>query len=293
MNFVAYKRDLNSIRGTEIMRVFDFEYSCTGKKWRITVELKYDCKKRSYVKIKRCVGCSNTIWKVTDEQLVHHMGLPMYQAFYDVICYNKEPIDPCDFDYDLLGKVYADDTIEVAEIREHIRRYKTNDYLQLWREVKATLASAIVIISNFEWVDYQKESCKLTAHSKNMIEYLIYSLTFITKRGCGNSMFAQDILNYLQRHHTGCLYPNNVSINICMGVESIERIVRESQECTIETLFHDDFSWWHYFWATVLLCVIVLLLIWVLFKWVEYTGNQLVGQYYKPVTWREVPASSI
>lgn len=271
------------------MKVFDFEYNCSGQDWRICVDLRCDCHGHSYVKVKRCFGGSSTIWKVSDEKLVRHMGYPMYQAFYDVICYNKEYMDPCDFDKSLLGEVYADDMAEVAAIRDNIRRYKTNDYIRLWREVKASLASAIVIISNFEWINYQTESCKLSSHSKNVIEYLIYSLTFITKRGCGNSQFAQDILNYLQRHHTGCLYPDNVMVKICMGVEPVEKLVNSQQECRIEDLYHDDYDWWYYLVAAILLMVVGMLLMWLIFKYVRHTGGEIIGKYGNPFTWRIIP----
>lgn len=286
------------------MDIFEFNYSYAAITWQITIRVDGDKdahgKYSTYVDVIQCgSGCKKSdqssgckTWRVTDEQLVRHMGCAMYLAFYRVIKYNREAIKYYDFDEKVLKRCEEVCNGDTLDIEESIRKYKTNDYLTLWREVKSNLAAAIVIIGNFDWVHYQQESCKLTDHLRSMIEYIIYSLTFITKRDQSYSLFAQDILNNIQCHRS--LYPTDVKIKICLGVEPVTSYQTTSgKECTIEEALSDDSSWWEYFWIAVILLIIIFLIMWFLTRAAERRGYKIRKTYGDPLTINILPPSSI
>jgi hypothetical protein len=237
-----------------------------------------------YTDIQQCIGSSSCkYWRVTDKQLARHMGLSMYQAFYQVVKSSGESPKYYDFERDLLKPMDED---EVRIIAGKIRKYRTCDYLGLWREVKASLATSIVIITMFDWIHYQAESCKLVDNSDSLIEYVVYSLTFITKWNQKNAMLAQDILNYVQRHR--CLYPTNVSIKVCLGVEPVAHSVAQKQECTLNEALANDSSGWEFFWWTLAIVVIIFIIMWVIVKLAEAAGRRFPQTYGPPLVIRRV-----
>lgn len=299
------------------MDVLNFSYGYSATRWQITVRVdgyKGDnngkhCISSSYVEVIQCGnGCTKDsskskcggsdsmkdrsgckVWRVTDEQLVRHMGCAMYLAFHKVIKYNREHISYYDFDEKVLRRCEETCDGDIREIEEKIRKYKTNDYIELWREVKCTLAAAIVVIGSFDWIHYQRESCKLIGNLRSTIEYIVYSLTFITKRDQSNSMLAQDILNNIQRHR--CLYSKDVTIKICLGVEPIEAIQMEAKrQCTIDDAISDSTDWWEYFWIAVILLVIIFFIMWFLTKGAERRGHHIRRTYGNPLRINILPA---
>lgn len=272
-------------RATSLMDIFKFDYSNGNTNWEIVARLDGGTdnygKNIAHTEITQCrYKCKCKRWKISDEQLVRHTGCEMYYAFYKVIKYNKEVIKYYDFDEQVLNNIKSSNKIDekqVEKIENSIKKYKTCDYLDLWREVKATLASAIVIISSFDWVHYQKESCKLSSHSESMIEYLIYSLTFISKRNQCNSLFAQDILNHLQRHR--CLYPDNIKIKICIGIEPISSYTTDDDECDIVKALDNNDNWWEFFWISIILILIIFIVILIAGYIAKIRGKSIKSMY--------------
>jgi len=266
--------------------IFNFDYSQGATNWNIIISLtgKRDNNDNdvAYVKINQCgTHTECRTWQISDEQLVRHMGINMYLAFYHVVKNNKEPIQYYDFDSNVLSHWRDVDQEEIKRIEQAIRSYKTNGYLQLWREVKATLAAAIVIISSFDWIHYQHESCKLASHSGSLIDYLIYTLTFITKRDQGNYLFAQDVLNYVQRHRP--LYSSNIKVKICLGVEYISSSSTMSQKCTVEETFSNDDNWWPYLLIALVLALVLFIMTWFGHWGAHRKGQRFVREYGEPL----------
>ncbi len=260
------------------MDVFNFSYQAAPYEWCVTVGLGTDADRYdgcNYVKTtywQKGVAGKCESWRIDDAKLGKHMSYAMYTAFYRVALNNGEPIQTYDFDAGVLDIEVCEE--EVKEMMGKITACRTCDYISLWREVKASLAAAIVIISNFDWIYYQKESCKLTDNSSNVIEYLIYALTFISKQREDCSAFSQDILNRI--HQYRCIYPSNYAIKICMGVCPVSRKISTNNlesfdDCFNRVLSDEGELWVPVLW-TIIFIVIIFFIIWLIIKLAESTA---------------------
>jgi hypothetical protein len=215
---------------------------------------------------KLIVGCGSnskksSVWIVSDKKLVRHLGLPIYQAFYHLSVAEKSKICPSDFDERIvcqkIDKSLLDQAInQISQCRlcSHI----TGGYLEIWREIKVTLVTCLVIVNDFDWYLTQLKSCQLTRNSKNLITYLEESLRLIVNHGGKWACLASKMLDRLEWER--CFFPMDLKIRICLGVDSLVKI-RKSKFS-----LQDDSQWWE--WALIVLALVILFMIFVfIFSW--------------------------
>lgn len=208
---------------------------------------------------KKVANCNIDIWKISDMKLARHMSFELYQAFYQLIMSSTEQYTCYDFDPTVLKIKF--DQMKTNELITEIKTSRVTDYITLWREIKATLASAMVLLSSFDWFNYQYQLDKIMNNCKCTYQYLLYTLTFINKKNCLDLEFAQHILTLLKNHKK--YYRDDILLKFYMGFENVERYVVTNKKMKLVDNFVDDTPWYNYFLIIVIIFFVMLLIVWI------------------------------
>lgn len=141
---------------------------------------------------------------VRDFLLTSYIGIPLYVAFYMAVNRSdqKDNIKPLDFDKDIIQiDQRVDETnVALAKLESYCNSINSNNILDCYRHLKATLAAVNVIISEFDWSKYEDVSSRLTMDASNINQYVTSALAFISSTNELNNA-DRDLLNFVMMNY--------------------------------------------------------------------------------------------